>query len=663
MAKTDELVGSEIGQYRILELIGKGGMASVYKATQESINRTVAIKVLPHSLLHDSTFLERFQREAEMVAQLEHFHILPIYDYGEHEGMPYIVMRYLAGGTLQDRIKQGPLPWDDIVRITEQVAMALDYAHGRNIIHRDIKPSNVLLDAGGNAYLADFGIAKMTEATAHLTGSGFIGTPAYMAPEQSKPGPPTPSMDIYALGVAVFQMITGQVPYLADTPIAQVLMHIQQPVPSARDHNPDVPPAVDETVQRAMAKSPEDRYSTAGEFANALEKAVAVGGTWEPQETLIAGTLVGPTPTPAPAAASASSSIPAAPGQVPGVAAPAERRPSGMYIGLAAAALVALIGGVLIGLGAMRQGGAGGPASASTTETPTDTPAPTEIQPTDTSAPTEKPTEVSAEGPTAIPAEAPTPTETPTELPPTLIQRSTEMVLVPAGAFTMGNNNGLPAERPEHELYLDAFYIDKYEVTNVFYRECVTEGGCSRPLNTDSPTQFNYFEGEYFYEYPFVYATWNEADNYCRWRGGHLPTEAQWEKAARWNPATGEVTLFPWGNATPVTDLLNFKGYIGETTRVDRYEVGKSLVGAYDMAGNLREWVNDWYQSNYYELSPAENPPGPESGEFRVLRGGSYESAESGVLSTRREYESPGTSSPLIGFRCAFTPSGDPTGR
>jgi formylglycine-generating enzyme required for sulfatase activity/tRNA A-37 threonylcarbamoyl transferase component Bud32 len=657
MADTDELVGSEIGQYRILELLGKGGMASVYKAQQESINRTVAIKILPHSLLHDSTFLERFHREAEVVAQLEHFHILPIYDYGEHEGMPYIVMRYLAGGTLRDRIKQGPLPWDDVVKITKQVAMALDYAHGRNIIHRDIKPSNVLLDVGGNAYLADFGIAKMTEATAQLTGSGFVGTPAYMAPEQSKPGPPTPSMDIYALGVAVFEMITGQIPYRADTPIAQILMHIQQPVPSARDHNPDVPRAVDEAVQRAMAKSPEDRYGTAGEFADALEKAVAAGGTWEPQETLIADTLMAPpsAPTPAP------SPTPAMPGQVPGpvpeVAAPAERRPTGMYIGLAAAALVTLIGGVLIGLGVMRQGGAGGSASALPTETLADTLAPTEIQPTDTPAPTEKPTEVPAEEPTAIPTEAPEPTE----LPPTLIQRSTEMVLVPAGTFTMGNNNGLPAERPEHEVYLDAYYIDKYEVTNVFYRECVTEGGCPRPTNTDSPTQFNYFEGEYFYEYPFIYATWSEADNYCRWRGGHLPTEAQWEKAARWNPVTGEVTLFPWGNATPVTGLLNFKGYIGETTRVDRYEPGKSPVGAYDMAGNLREWVNDWYQANYYELSPAENPPGPETGEFRVVRGGGYDSPESGVLATRREYESPGTSSPLIGFRCAFTPSGDPT--
>src|SRR5687767_3796897 len=162
----DALVGTSLGQYAITDLIGKGGMATVYLARQAAINRTVAVKVLPRSFMHDHTFMQRFRREAEIVAGLEHFHILPIYDYGEHDGMPFIVMRYLDGGTLQDRIREGTLSWVEIINIVKQIAAALDYAHSRGVVHRDIKPSNVMLDDQTNAYVADFGIAKVGEGTA-----------------------------------------------------------------------------------------------------------------------------------------------------------------------------------------------------------------------------------------------------------------------------------------------------------------------------------------------------------------------------------------------------------------------------------------------------------------------------------------------------------------
>nr|MBN1228787.1 protein kinase [Anaerolineae bacterium] len=276
----DPLIGNLLGQYRIESIIGKGGMATVYRGIQVAVNRVVAVKVLPGSFMHDDTFMSRFRQEAEVAAQLEHIRILPVYDYGEDNGTPYIVMRYIDGGTLRQLTKTGPLGPEDTVRIVDQVAEALDYAHARYIVHRDLKPSNIMLDSDKNTYLADFGTAKLRDRSAQLTGSGVVGTPAYMAPEQSMPGQVTSLVDIYALGVTLFEMITGQVPYSADTPIVQILMHIQHPVPSLLEYNRSVSPEVDAVVKRAMAKRPEDRFSKATDLAKALSVAVTASGGW-----------------------------------------------------------------------------------------------------------------------------------------------------------------------------------------------------------------------------------------------------------------------------------------------------------------------------------------------------------------------------------------------
>lgn len=179
----DDLIGKILGQFEIGEEIGRGGMATVYKARQRSMNRTVAIKVLPRQMLHDPGFYERFEREVDVISHLEHPHILPIYDYGQEEGLPYIAMRYLGGGSLEQRIRRGTVRIEDIEKPLRQVAQALDYAHQQGIIHRDLKPGNIMLDENGNAYLTDFGIARVLGSD--LTGSMIIGTPAYMSPEQA----------------------------------------------------------------------------------------------------------------------------------------------------------------------------------------------------------------------------------------------------------------------------------------------------------------------------------------------------------------------------------------------------------------------------------------------------------------------------------------------
>jgi serine/threonine protein kinase len=265
-----------IGRYEIKSKIARGGMATVFHAYDPRFERDVAIKVLPAAFLHDPQFRVRFEREAKMIALLEHPAIVPVYDFGEDDGTPYIVMRYMSGGTLTDRLTGEPLQLAETAQIVFRLAPALDAAHARGIIHRDMKPGNVLFDQYGNAYLSDFGIARLAAAnSATLTGESILGTPTYMSPEQvqGEKGIDGRS-DIYALGVMVYQMLAGQVPYQADTPAKVMMMHVLQPTPTLQKVRPDLPVECDMLIQRSMAKSPDDRYTSAGEFSAALEAAV-----------------------------------------------------------------------------------------------------------------------------------------------------------------------------------------------------------------------------------------------------------------------------------------------------------------------------------------------------------------------------------------------------
>ncbi|MCP4357305.1 MAG: serine/threonine protein kinase, partial [Chloroflexi bacterium] len=240
-------------------------MATVYKAYEPGTDRHVAIKILPRQFSQDPTFRERFRREAKAIAKLEHLHILPIFAYGEDDDITYMAMRYLQDGTLTDRIKQGPLPLNEAGHLLNQIAGALDYAHQHDILHRDVKPGNVLLDAGGNAFLTDFGIAKMAENTLDLTGRGILGTPAYMSPEQCMGSRElTPASDIYALGIVLYEMVTGRTPFQAETPIALIHMQLSEPLPMPRHLNPNLPEAAELVILKALAKEPESRYQTCG---------------------------------------------------------------------------------------------------------------------------------------------------------------------------------------------------------------------------------------------------------------------------------------------------------------------------------------------------------------------------------------------------------------
>ena len=268
-------VPEKIGRYEIKGELGRGGFATVYRGYDPRFEREVAIKFLPPELIHsDPQFRMRFEREAKIIAQLEHPAIVPVYDVGEENNQPYFVMRYMNGGSLSERIKaKQNFSIEEAVRIIDQIAPGLDEAHSKGIVHRDLKPANILFTNKGVPLISDFGIAKFSqgEAGGNMTGSAIIGTPAYMAPEQASGDPIDGRADIYALGVILYEMVTGRQPYQADTPLALAIKHITEPVPRILEANPNLPTWMEKVISTAMAKNREDRFSTAVELVETVK--------------------------------------------------------------------------------------------------------------------------------------------------------------------------------------------------------------------------------------------------------------------------------------------------------------------------------------------------------------------------------------------------------
>ena len=391
----------KIGRYEIKSELGRGGMATVYRGYDPRFEREVAVKVLPPELLHaDPQFRLRFEREAKIIAQLEHSAIVPVYDVGEETGQPYFVMRYMSGGSLSERIKSGVFSVEDATHIIERVGPGLDEAHTKGIVHRDIKPSNILFDNKGTPYISDFGIAKLSQAQAgNVTGSAIIGTPSYMAPEQAQGDMVDGRVDIYALGIILYEMLTGRQPYEADTPMAVALKHITDPIPQILTANPKLPPGMELIIQKAMAKNRDDRFATSKEMTDALH-AVMRG---DPTKIHVAApkTMVGEAiKRPAPA-------------QKKGF--------NALVVVIPVIAIAAVAGGIFLFNGINR---------------PVETEAPI---PTSTSAPPTEPTEPPATEPVVLPE------ETATEAPPAATDTPEPSVLTQGGAdkITFVANNDI----------------------------------------------------------------------------------------------------------------------------------------------------------------------------------------------------------------------------
>lgn len=283
----NNLSGSTLGNYELRQVIGVGGMASVYQAHQKNLERLVAVKILSQALTHEPGYSERFNREARTAASLEHPNIVPVYDYGTHDQITYVVMRLLTGGTVGERLshqQQNNLPPPSLAEVTQllrQVASALDYAHSLGVIHRDIKPSNIMFDNRGTPYVVDFGIAKLLESSGNMTSTGMVmGTPAYMAPEQWRGDKISAATDQYAVGVMMYILLTGRQPFEAPTPYALMLKHMNEvPVPPNAIRE-DIPASVAAVIERAISKSADDRYPNMLEFADDMSRTVrdASGG-------------------------------------------------------------------------------------------------------------------------------------------------------------------------------------------------------------------------------------------------------------------------------------------------------------------------------------------------------------------------------------------------
>ncbi len=409
------LIGRTIGRYRIVEHLGRGGMAEVYKAYQPSLDRYVAIKLMHSFLADEKEFLVRFEREAKAVATLRHPNIVQVHDFDVESGTYYMVMEFIEGETLKTRLQdlEAKHEWvslDDAVRVVLAVGSALKYAHERGMVHRDVKPANVMITTDGQVILTDFGIAKIVSAS-NLTASGaMVGTPSYMAPEQGMGQPGDERSDIYSLGVMLYQLVLGRLPYDADTPLAVVLKHINEPLPLPKLIKPDISPALECVILKALAKDPNDRYQKVAEMTADLRRALgmavddtqpdaAKGSSIKLSGATIVGRVSGVTPPPRVTAtpvaaeatptqiaspktvvsASAAPTVAAVPSSAPAAVPQAPAKRPMWIIPVAVMALLAIGAVAVIALGG-NQSAAVSPTSVPTSAS-TSTPMPTAVPP------------------------------------------------------------------------------------------------------------------------------------------------------------------------------------------------------------------------------------------------------------------------------------------
>jgi serine/threonine protein kinase len=642
-----ELIGQNLGHYQILEMIGKGGMATVYKARDTHLDREVAVKVIRRESFPPDQLemiLKRFEREAKSLGGLSHPNIVGVIDYGEYEGSPYLVMVYLSGGTLKDRLGS-PIPWRNAVRLLIPIARALEYVHEHHIINRDVKPSNILMTETGQPLLTDFGLVKIfeTKGATHLTASGAgLGTPDYMAPEQWT-GESTALSDMYSLGVVLYEMITGHRPYVSDTPAGVLLKQINEPLPLPQKYIPDLPPNVESVLLKVLAREPGDRYPDMHSFADELQNLVdgreitattiKIKKLREQMIGMAESSQPNQTP-PAPKPVSQNQNPPASPVISPPI--PQKKKLSALLVAMSALALFLacglcwFVGSRLMSLAAVPT------RQVLTSSTAADATLVVEIVPTSV-----PPT------PTGTPA----PVEAPTQAEIT-DAKNIPMRLIPAGEFTMGVDDEQVEARPASLIYVDTFYIDKYEVTNKMYAACVFDGVCRTPRLLGSSTRTSYYNNPNFANYPVLYVDWTMAKTYCEWRGARLPTEAEWEKAAR---GSEDDRAYPWGGKLDC-DHANHSGCVGDTAAVSQYDKGQSPYGVYGMSGNVWEWTSSLY--SFYPYNADDGRESPDAPGKRIARGGSWHlfgGTGGGIRIDTRFMIDPVYYGAYIGIRCALT--------
>jgi serine/threonine-protein kinase len=689
------LIGSTVdGKYQIEDLIGFGGMGAVFRAKHIFIGNIVALKVILPGIGMDASISERFLREARAAAVIDHPNAIKVTDFGKFGELLYLVMEFVQGVSLKKLIstekKIAPMR---SVTILEQACAAIDAANENGIIHRDIKPDNIMLKSNEQGRLTvkvlDFGIAKMNASVeSQLTGAGTIlGTAQYMSPEQCRGDEIIDRRaDVYSLGIVAYEMIAGRLPFISSTLTGLLVKQISDIPPPLRTIDDTIPASVEAVVAKCLAKNPEARYSTAGEFAEAYKMAwgevygfspsessvtltpfavsqpdltsyrdsgtlqmmsgpldtgvrsgsggTSTGGETKEAETIIARskptdespqavTVSRPSARTLSGAVEAQEPVTPAP-VAPAPAAPAKSGGRGLVWAAAGLVAIALLGGG--GFFAFKQFGGG--ATGTTNGKPV----------------TQKEEKVPAPPGSQKPGQA-------------------GMVIIQGGWFQMGSQETDP-EKPVHWVYVDTFALDETEVTNAQFSKFVEETryvtDAEKEHNGMPPSDENWrkYSTSDRADHPVVCVSWNDARAYAEWAGKRLPTEAEWEYAAR----GGGNTRFPWGDAEDPARKANFamnKVARGPDDTIPTAKV-KSYTpngyGLFDMSGNVSEWCGDWYDPQFYAASPERNPAGPANpttGKTRVLRGGSWFNELNQVRVSARLSDLPENSQYDIGFRCA----------
>ncbi|KAA3654573.1 MAG: hypothetical protein DWQ04_34270, partial [Chloroflexi bacterium] len=582
-------IGRSIGgRYQIEDLLGRGGMSSVYKATDPNLQRAVAVKMIHPHLSEHPEFVKRFEQEAAAVAQLRHPNIIQVHDFNHEGDVYYMILEHVPGETLEKRLDalKGAnlrLPLSETIHIMSNLCDAVAFAHERNMVHRDLKPSNVIINLLSEPILMDFGIAKIVGGGQVQTATGAtIGTAAYMAPEQVQGENVDQRADIYSLGVMLFEMASGRPPYEGKSALTVMMKHVQEPIPDIRVLNNNIPDILVGILEKALAKDPADRFSSAIEIGTALRmvgqqtlESTAAQTFSFPQTAVpksetavIPPASPDPTPTPPPTsqptpAAEQVQPEPAQPDDQPAAAIAPRRSRRKLMVGVAAA--VFLIGLLIGGFFLYQRLFPSMPSSA-------------------------------------------------------------DMVQIPAGSYTVGQGNGGNQYAAEQQVDLLDYWIDQYEVSNSDYAAFVADTNADLPSNWSSPTGPSGQE-----QNPVQGISWEMARDYCNWTNKRLPTEAEWEVAAR-GPSS---LLYPWGDDRQLVTLPTSGSYAAGTNPVNR-----SAFNVYDMAGNVWEWVD----APYTAVSAGQ----------QVLRGGAYDNQRDMAYRLAGDPTVP-TMQVTAGFRCAAT--------
>ncbi|MBI4833045.1 MAG: SUMF1/EgtB/PvdO family nonheme iron enzyme [Candidatus Lindowbacteria bacterium] len=578
--------GDIVGVYRVEKMIGRGGMATVYKALDVSKQRIVALKVLKKRFSSSIKALARFDREFLALESLSHPNIVRVLDKGVEGGNNYFVMEYVDGASLSRLLRHRKLAFNTKAQILLQAAAALDYAHRKGIVHRDVKPDNILIDRTGRAKIADFGIAQITKSRLPLTSitvtSSFMGTADYMAPEQRVDAKSVDHRaDIFSFGVMLYETFTGRLP------IGNFSLPSQL--------NPEVSKRMDGIILRAMRQNAAERYQSVAELADDLRRETQTT-QWSKLAARMSLIL-----------------------QIESWKRLLQIRAIG------AATLFAVVLGALIWLF----------SAVGKSQPPASGTEPGQIGETSPGQTTEAPPDTDA-------------------LPPQPANTPEHMVYVPAGEFIMGSESEFSDQRPRRKVTLDAYFIDMYEISNTEYKKFVDATGHSAPFVEEFWAEpFNWRNETYppgKGDHPVALVSWNDAAAYAKWAGKRLPTEAEWEKAAR---GTDE-RKWPWGNKWEVDRCNTKESFLNSTQPVYLFAKGKSPYGCFNMAGNIMEWTAGWYSESYYGEAPSKNPAGPLTGALKVVRGGAWDSnLNLYVRTSYRHYFPPDTKSPNLGFRCA----------